>query len=157
MRALFHTIDQPDSDITTFVLSCNRLDILDRTLQSYLATKDYQTKLVILDDSGVAGIFQQLVDKYGTIADIICFPTNRSQWFAMDFMVSYCDTKYIFYLEDDWILLQSGYLQKSKEVLEKYREIGIVDISWFTYDWQGIDSYDKTLIDDSFYYKKPWS
>ena len=156
MRALFHTIDQPDSDITTFVLSCNRLDILDRTLQSYLATKDYQTKLVILDDSGVAGIFQQLVDKYGTIADIICFPTNRSQWFAMDFMVSYCDTKYIFYLEDDWILLQSGYLQKSKEVLEKYREIGIVDISWFTYDWQGIDSYDKTLIDDSFYYKKPW-
>jgi hypothetical protein len=151
-----HTTEQPDSDITTAVLSCDRLDILDRTLQSYLATKDYQTKTVILDDSGKEGIFQALVDKYGTWADVVCFPTNRSQWWAMDFLVSWCDTKYVFYLEDDWILLQSGYLNKSKEILEKYREIGIVDISWFTYDWQGIDSYDKTLIDDSFFYKKPW-
>jgi hypothetical protein len=74
----------------------------------------------------------------------------------MDFMVSYCDSKYIFYLEDDWELLKPGYLSKSKAILEKYREVGVVDTSWRTFEWQGIDSYDKKLIDGEFFWKKPW-
>jgi hypothetical protein len=155
-RIKAHTIEQPDSDITTFVLSCNRLDVLEKTLQSFLTTKEYITKMVIVDDSAEEGIFETLVERYGNIADVICFPKNRSQWWAMDFMVSYCDTDYIFYLEDDWEFLQSGYLEKSKKILEKYRDIGTVDLSLRTFEWQGIDSYDKTLIDEEFYYKKLW-
>ena len=151
-----HTVDQPDSDTTTFVLSCNRLDVLDVTLKSFYATRDYVTKMVILDDSAVPGVFETLVERYGSDCDIICFPRNRSQWFAMDFMVSYCDSDYIFYLEDDWELLSPGYLSKSKTILEKYREVGVVDTSWRTFEWQGIDSYDKTLIDGEFFWKKPW-
>lgn len=151
-----HTVDQPDSDTTTFVLSCNRLDILDVTLKSFYATRDYITKMVILDDSAVAGVYETLVERYGSDCDIICFPRNRSQWFAMDFMVSYCDSAYIFYLEDDWELLKPGYLSKSKTILEKYREVGSVDTSWRTFEWQGIDSYERTLIDEEFFWKKPW-
>lgn len=156
-RVQVHTVDQPNSDITAFVLSCNRLDLLDRTFQSFLSTRDQDTKIVIVDDSAVPGIFDELVKKYGHISDIICFPTNRMQWWAMDFMVSYCDTKYIFYLEDDWELLKTGYLTLSKNILEKYRDIGTVDISQRTFEWQGIESYDRTLIDNTFYYKKFWS
>lgn len=155
-KVKFHTIEQPDSDITTFVLSCNRLDVLDKTLTSFLNTKEYTTKMVIVDDSAEPGVFETLVEKYGSFCDVICFPTNRSQWWAMDFMVSYCDTPYIFYLEDDWEFLESGYLEKSKQILEKYRNIGTVDISWRTFEEEGIDSYEKELIDDMFYYKKPW-
>lgn len=155
-RVKVHTIDQPDSDITTFVLSCNRLDLLDKTLQSFLNTRDQITKMVIVDDSAEPGIFETLVEKYGHISDVICFPTNRMQWWAMDFMVSYCDTPYIFYLEDDWELLKTGYLSLSKQILEKYRDIGTVDISWRTFEWEGHDTYDKTLIDNIFYYKKFW-
>lgn len=155
-KVKIHTIDQPESDITTFVLSCNRLPVLDKTLQSFWKTSDYKTKMVIVDDSAEPGVFETLVEKYGDQCDVICFPRNRSQWWAMDFMVSYCDSEYIFYLEDDWELLQPGYLKTSKEILEKHRDIGTVDISWRTFEWQGIDSYDKTLIDDMFYYKKPW-
>lgn len=151
-----HTTDQPDSDTTTFVLSCNRLDVLDKTLQSFLMTRDYVTKMIIVDDSAEDGVFETLVDRYGSFSDVVCFPRNRSQWWAMDFMVSYCDSEYIFYLEDDWELLKPGYLNASKQILQKYRDIGTVDISWRTFEWQGIDSYDKTLIDDMFYYKKLW-
>lgn len=151
-----HTIEQPDSDVTTFVLSCNRLDVLDVTLKSYWDTVDYVTKMVIVDDSAEPGVFETLVERYGDRCDVICFSRNRGQWWAMDFMVSYCDSEYIFYLEDDWQLLQTGYIQASKQILEKYRDIGTVDISWRTFEWQGIDSYDKTLVDDAFYYKKPW-
>ena len=152
----FHTVDQPDSDTTTFVLSCNRLDVLAKTLQSFWDTQDYVTKMVIVDDSAEPGVFERLVEEYGDICDVICFPRNRSQWWAMDFMVSYCDSEYIFYLEDDWELLQPGYLNKSKEILQKYREVGVVDISWRTFEWQGIDSYEKKLIDGEFFWKKPW-
>lgn len=155
-RVKVHTVDQPDSDTTTFVLSCNRLDVLDQTLDSFYRTRDYTTKMVIVDDSAEPGIFETLVERYGSDCDVICFPRNRSQWWAMDFMVSYCDTDYIFYLEDDWELLQPGYLNASKYILNKYREVGVVDISWRTFEWQGIDSYEKKLIDNMFYWKKPW-
>ena len=152
----FHTVDQPDSDTTTFVLSCNRLDVLAKTLQSFFDTQDYPTKMVIVDDSAEPGVFETLVEEYGHIADVICFPRNRSQWWAMDFMVSYCDSEYIFYLEDDWEMLKPGYLNQSKAILKKYREVGVVDTSWRTFEFQGIDSYHKGLVDDMFYWKRPW-
>lgn len=155
-KVQIHTVEQPDSDITCFILSCDRLDLLDRTINSFLRTRDYITKMVLVDDSGKQDIFNTLVDKYGTFCDIIMFPKNRSQWWAMDFMVSYCDTDYIFYLEDDWELLKPGYINASKQILQKHRDIGTVDISWRTFDWQGLDTYDNTLVDDSFYYKKFW-
>jgi hypothetical protein len=166
-RVLVHTVDQPTVhianpgepvDTTTFVLSCNRLAVLDQTLQSFWATStDYTTKLVIVDDSAVTGVFATLVERYGHVADILCFPRNRSQWWALDFMVSYCDSEYIFYLEDDWLLTQPGYLRKSRAILQKYRDVGVVDISWRTFAWQGIDSYEsETLVDGEFYWKKPF-
>ena len=155
-KVKFHTVDQPDSDTTTFVLSCDRLDVLEKTLESFYNTRDYTTKMVIVDDSAKPGIFEKLVEKFGHECDVICFPRNRSQWWAMDFMVSYCDSEYIFYLEDDWELTQPGYLNKSKQILQKYREVGVVDISWRTFEWQGIDSYEKKLIDGEFFWKKPW-
>jgi hypothetical protein len=151
-----HTADQPASDITTFILSCNRLHLLERTIDSYLQTAGMVTKMVLLDDSGAPDVFEKLVARYGHIADIICFPENRGLWWAKDFMVSYCFTPYIFYLEDDWVFLQGGYLQQSKEILEKHREIGSVDISWRTFSEEGLDSYDETLVEDKFFYKKPW-
>jgi len=155
-KVKFHTVDQPDSDTTTFVLSCNRLDVLAKTLQSFFDTQDYVTKMVIVDDSAEEGVFEKLVEEYGEIADVICFPRNRSQWWAMDFMVSYCDSEYIFYLEDDWEFTRPGYLNQSKAILQKYREVGCVDTSWRTFEFQGIDSYHKGLVDDMFYWKRPW-
>jgi len=163
-KVKLHSVDQPESDITTFVLSCNRLDVLRKTMKSFVDTKDYTTKMVIVDDSAADGVFEKLVEEYGSYCDIICFPHNRSQWWAMDFMVSYCDTEYIFYLEDDWEFSRTGYLSDSKKILQKYRNVGVVDISWRTFEWQGIDSYDKEIVrfkadDDSqvsFYWKKPW-
>jgi hypothetical protein len=151
-----HTVDQPETDITTFVLSCDRLDVLEKTLRSFLNTNDYPTKMVIVDDSAADGVFETLVERYGSFCDVVCFPSNRSQWWAMDFMVSYCDTDYIFYLEDDWEFTKGGYMQQSKSILEKHRHIGVIDISWRTFDWQGIDSYEPELIDEMFYYKKLW-
>jgi len=155
-KLLIHTIEQPDSDTSCFILSCDRLDLLDKTINSFLSTRDYDTKMVIVDDSGKQELFPTLVEKYGSFCDIVMFPKNRSQWWAMDFMVSYCDTEYIFYLEDDWELLKPGYLNISKQILQKYRHIGTVDISWRTFENENLETYEKQLIDNTFYYKKFW-
>jgi hypothetical protein len=151
-----HTIDQPDTDITAFVLSCNRLQLLEGTMKSFLETRDLITKIVIVDDSGVPGVFDILVEKYGKIADVVCFPENRGLYWAKDFMTSFCHTDYIFYVEDDWLFLKSGYLSKSKELLKKYRNLGSIDISWRTFEEEGLDTYEDELIDNCFYWKKPW-
>ena len=156
MKLKVHTIDQPDSDTTAFFLSCNRLHLLEQTFYSFLRTRDYLTKIVIVDDSGIEGIFEYLVAKYGQLADVICFPTNRGLWWAKDFMVSFCDTEYIFYVEEDWKFIQSGYLNKSKQILKDYRHIGSIDISWRTFAEEGFDSYETNLQEAGFYYKKPW-
>lgn len=155
-RLRVHSVEQPDSDITTYVLSCDRLHLLDKTLDSFLQTAKEKTKLVIVDDSANPEVFDKLVNKYGTIADIICFPENRGQWWALDFMVSYCYTDYIFYLEDDWEFISSGYLQKSRDILKKYRQIGNVDISRRTYEEHGYKTYSDILMDDEFNFKKHW-
>lgn len=151
-----HTTEQPESDITTFILSCDRLHLLDKTITSFLNTSSYKTKMVIVDDSANSEIFEKLVNRYGHFCDIICFPENRGQWWALDFMVSFCYTDYIFYVEDDWEFLKSGYLEKSKEILEKYRTIGNVDISRRTYEEYGYKSFVDTLIDNEFNYKTHW-
>jgi hypothetical protein len=157
-----HTIDQPESDITTFVISCNRLHLLRRTMDSFLATRDLVTKLVIVDDSGIPEVFDRLVADYGHLADIVCFPENRGLWWAKDFMTSFCHTPYIFYLEEDWLFLtqpddnRPGYLQRSKEILEKHRHIGSVDLSWRTFEEEGYDSYTPELVEDAYFYKRPW-
>jgi hypothetical protein len=151
-----HSVEQPESDITAFVLSCNRLEVLDQTLKSFLATKNLTVKLVILDDSAAPGVFDTLVDRYGDIADVICFPRNRGQWWALDFLVSYCDTDYIFYIEDDWLFLESGYLERSLNVLKNHRDIGTVDISGRTLADQGYVTHEPELTDGEFYYKRFW-
>lgn len=156
MRTKIHTADQPDSDTTAYIVSCDRLDLLETTLESFLRTRDYETKMVIVDDSAREGVFEELVANYGHMADVVCFPRNRGLWWSMDFMVSYCDTEYIFYLEEDWQLTTPGYLNRSKNILRNHRDIGIVDISGRTFEWQGINSYWKKLVDDEFYYKKIW-
>jgi len=155
-RLRVHTVDQPDCDITAFVLSCNRLHFLKRTMESFLSTRDLPTRIVIVDDSGVPEVFDKLVEAYGSYADIVCFPENRGLWWAKDFMVSFCHTPYIFYVEEDWLFLNTGYLSKSKDILNRHRHIGSIDLSWRTFEEEGYDAYYTALIENEFYYKKPW-
>ena len=42
-----------------------------------------------------------------------------------------------------------------KNILEKYRDIGTVDLSFRTFEWQGMDCYNRKIVDKEFYYKKP--
>ena len=121
-----------------------------------MKTADLPTRIVIVDDSAVPGVFEQLVLEYGAVADVICFPENRSQWWAMDFMVSYCSTPYVFYLEDDWEFTQGGYLGLSKTILERYRDVGLVDISFRTFADEGYETFHPKLVDETFFVKKPW-
>ena len=155
-RIRIHTVPQPPSDVTVFFLSCDRLALLEQTHNSFASTCSDTVKKVILDDSANPDVFEQLVNTYGNTCDVICFPENHGQWWAWDFMVSYCTTEFIFYVEDDWRFLQPDYISKSRDILQRYRTIGGVDISWRTFAWQGIDSYHAEKIDDLFFYKKTW-
>lgn len=157
-RNRFHTANQPESDITAFFLSCDRLDLLDRTITSFLATsRDCPTRKIIYDDSAHSEVFRKIVNKYGHEFDVVCFAENRGIQAAQDFMVSYCFTPYIFYVEDDWLFLKDGYLPLSKRILQAYREIGLIDLS---------DNPDNRLIGteydilgettEDFVFKKPW-
>ena len=157
-RNRFHTTTQPDSDVTAFFLSCDRLDLLSRTITSFLATsQDYPTRKIILDDSAHPEVFRQLVGQYGKDFDVVCLAENRGIQAAQDFMISYCFTPYIFYIEDDWLFLKPGYLALSKRILETHRDIGLIDLSDNPLN-RLIGTQYHLLGDETedFIYKKPW-
>lgn len=150
MKINISTTDQPDSDITAFFLSCDRLDLLERTISSFFDTVQENVKLVLYDDSGNPEIYPKLKDRYGDKFDIICYPQNRGLNVAYDFMSSYGDSKYLLYVEDDWQFLLPGYLQVSRAILEKYPLVGNVDLTQPSTP----DALDEET--EEFIWKKPW-
>ena len=49
------------SDVTVVITSCNRLDLLYRTLASFIEFNTYPVqKIIIIDDSGVPNVLEKL-------------------------------------------------------------------------------------------------
>ena len=111
-------IEQTD-DVTLVITSCNRPALLDETLASFVTMNTYPIKITyIIDDSGVIGCNDSVVDKYKSVLNIksIYNPVNIGQVQSIDKVYSYVRTKWIFHCEEDWQFLQPGFIEKSMRV-----------------------------------------
>jgi hypothetical protein len=110
-------------DRVTFVLtSCGRIDLLERTITSFLNHNNYPIdKYFLIDDSGKETIFDDIVNlnqKLGNIFELHFNYEKIGQVRSIDKIYSFVDTKYIFHCEDDWEFYKSGFIQKSIDVLK---------------------------------------
>lgn len=111
----------------TFVLtSCNRPKLLEITLQSFFKYNTYPlTKVIIIDDSGIKNCIDNCL-KYipeNIESKIIYNEKNLGHAKSIDIAYSFVDTEYIFHCEDDWEFYDSGFIEKSLEILEKDEKI----------------------------------
>lgn len=112
----------------TFVLSsCGRLDLLERTLNSFLRYNNYPIeKYIIVEDSADPIIYEQckeLNERFGNIFEFIFNEEKLGQTKSIDKAYLLVTTPYIFHCEDDWQFVSSGFIQKSLSVLRDRPEI----------------------------------
>jgi len=113
-------------EVTCLLTSCGRQDLLERTIDSFLKMNTYDIKeFWVYEDSGIEGVNDRLKIKYPFIYWIE--PTTRQgQIVALDTLWSHVTTPYVFHCEDDWLFINTGFIEKSMAIMEANNHIAHV-------------------------------
>lgn len=105
------------NDVTMVITCCGRVDLLERTLSSFVRYNTYPIKkVIIVEDSGVKQDFTK-VRSIVPDAEIIENETNIGQIASIDKAYARVDTDYIFHCEEDWEFLNSEFIETSFDIL----------------------------------------
>lgn len=142
----------------TFVLtSCGRLDLLEKTLDSFFKYNTYPIeRYIITEDSADQNIFDQCLElnkKYDNKLEFIFNKEKLGQTKSIDLAYSTITTPYIFHLEDDWEFYKSNFIEDSISLLEARPDILQ---AWIRPKSDGIINKiaDKVFIQDNISYRK---
>jgi len=106
------------SDTTVVLTACNRPDLLDRTLESFVKTNTYPIKkFIIIDDGLIPGCNDFVLTKYDLPFILRYNSVKIGQVRSIDLAYSEVDTPYIFHMEEDWKFLRDGYIETSMNIM----------------------------------------
>ena len=107
------------SDVSVVLTSCNRADLLEKTLDSFFEMNTYPLhRFIIIDDGLNFGCNDFVKEKYDFPIELIYNEEKLYQIKSIDTAYSLIDTPYIFHMEEDWQFLRTGFIEISKQVLE---------------------------------------
>ncbi|WP_299821849.1 hypothetical protein [uncultured Pontibacter sp.] len=117
----------------TFVLtSCGRIDLLKRTMSSFLKFNTYPIeKYFIIEDSGNSHVLEELNDEFGSFCSILFNNPKLGHLGSVDKVYSLVNSEYIFHCEDDWEFYRPGFIEDILTVLgsdPKVKHVGIRSI-----------------------------
>lgn len=111
--------------VTICLTSCNRYDLLVKTVDSLLSNNSYPIdKFIITEDSTVQEMKNKIESKYKNI-ELIFNEVNKGPFRSIDHMYSLVNTKYIFHCEDDWYFGNNNpnFIKESVDILEENANI----------------------------------
>jgi hypothetical protein len=113
-------------DITVVVTSCNRHDLLARTLESFRAheTEGRVARILVAEDGDANP--EAVCVRFG--AEHFRTGVRVGQIALIDRAYAQVTTPYIFHLEDDWEFYRPGFMQKSRAFLEREALILLVQL-----------------------------
>lgn len=113
--------------VTLTLTSCGRLDLLERTILSFIKYNTYPIdKYVLVDDSADVQVFENIENLNKKLGNIfhLCFNYKKiGQVRSVDKLYSTVSTDYIFQCEDDWEFYRPDFIQKSIDVLNEDSKI----------------------------------
>lgn len=113
-----------NKDVTLVITSCNRIDLLEKTISSL---EEYNThnfkESIIIDDSGDENCKILLEKLYGDRYKLLFNFPPLGQIASIDKVYSYVKTPFIFHCEDDWRFLKKGFVESSLDILESDKSI----------------------------------
>ena len=116
-----------NKEVTLFITSCGRPELLKRTLESFVKFNTYPIKEVILcEDSGIPNIadFAESILPYP-----ITFCYNKERIGQMKTIEKYTQlikTDYVFHLEDDYEFFDSSFIELSFQIMDSDSKISQV-------------------------------
>lgn len=114
------------SNVTIVITSCNRPDLLKKTIDSFLAFNTYPIyQWIISEDSGIPNVNLELMNEHPEFTWINA-ETRRGQIRSIDEAYSHVTTDYVFHLEDDWETYHDGAIFESIKILESTPNVSAV-------------------------------
>lgn len=108
--------------VTVVITACDRLDLLERTLRSFLAYNTYPIEnFIIRDDSGLEDVWiktKSLMNMLGTSRRNLLPVGQLGQAASIDAMMRWVTTPYVFHLEDDWEFDRPGFIEDCFKVMD---------------------------------------
>ena len=104
----------------SFVLtSCGRLDLLDRTLDSFFKFNDFPLKALLLtEDSVNKDIYDKIKKKWSGKIKFLFNKKKKGQIQSIVDAYKLIDTPYIFHCEDDWVYTRKNFIKDSLKILD---------------------------------------
>jgi hypothetical protein len=117
---------QQPADITVVVTSCNRHDLLARTLESFRAheTEGRVARILVAEDGDADPA--EVCTSFG--AEYFRTGERVGQIKLIDQAYARVTTPFIFHLEDDWEFYRSGFMQKSRYFLQSDPQVLLVQL-----------------------------
>ncbi|EEA93398.1 hypothetical protein [Pseudovibrio sp. JE062] len=115
-----------EKDVTSCITSCGRLDLLSRTLDSFLP--DHQSefaKSIIIDDANTAEIQSWVAENYPD-TEVLLNQPQLGQMKSIDKMYAHVSTPFIFHGEDDWLFEAGSTIAACKAVMAAEPKVSVV-------------------------------
>lgn len=141
------------NEITFCLTSCNRNDLLFKTLDSFIELNKYPIKeWFIKEDSGIEKVMMEIKEKYPFIN--VIGGENIGQAESIDLLYSFVNSKYIFHCEEDWVFKGNHkFIEQSLSILENFTTVHQVWIRKFvrqwSENWQDFEDFKFGIIKDN--------
>lgn len=110
-------------EVTVILTSCNRLDLLDKTIMSFLDLNTYPILSFHVHNDGPDTLMTKIKKKYPMI-NWHCSPKRRGYSASLDFLLEKVKTPWVFTCEDDWWFYQNrGFMEKSLKILKEHKDV----------------------------------
>jgi hypothetical protein len=129
-----------DKEVTLFITSCDRPELLKRTLESFVKFNTYPIKEAILcEDSGISNIVD-FVTHILPFPVVFCYNKERiGQMKTIEKYTELIKTSYVFHLEDDYEFFDSGFIELSFKIMDSDPKISQVLLEDEQHDYFKVD------------------
>lgn len=115
------------NSVTVVLTSCGRVDLLEKTLDSFFKYNTYPIqRFIVTEDSADPNVFEecrQLNKKYGNFLEFMFNDKKLGQSKSIDKAYNTVTTKYVFHCEEDWEFYRSGFIEDSIRILSSTSKI----------------------------------
>jgi hypothetical protein len=116
--------------VTFTITSCNRIDLLEKTINSFMLINNYEIdEFILSDDSGDEKISNHIKNKYGDKFKIISNNPRIGLSKSLDNLFSNAKNEFIFHCEDDWMFdVNPNFISDSLDILNENLDIHQVSV-----------------------------
>lgn len=115
------------NSVTVVLTSCGRIDLLEKTLDSFFKFNTYPIeRFIITEDSAQEEVFAACIElnkKYNNSLEFMFNEKKLGQSKSIDKAYKTVTTKYVFHCEEDWEFYRHGFIEDSIRVLSASKKI----------------------------------